>query len=385
MHKILILAALLTIGCDKKEPAPEPPTKTQTTAEPAPEPAAEAPKLTTWEGTDADSMLKALQASIAHNAKKAQEEGAGWLELEREAKAHMALARLIGSYDPYKDAEAALKTALDRAKKGSGPILTQADLHFTLHQFAKVEPLLAQVEARAIVPDGDRAAVIALRADILVSRGEYDKARALYDEALKLEDSSGNRVRIGHLERYRGNMEEAEKWFTQAQEAAVKDTKFQRAWTQLQAGIFELEREHYDKALELFELANATFSGWYLILEHIAEIHAIKENYEKAESMYREILNHVPSPEFMDALAGVLDATERPDEAKEWRAKATAAYREQLEKFPEAAYGHALEHFIETDPKFAVELAEKNLAVRPGPEAEEALKEAKAAAEKATN
>jgi hypothetical protein len=95
--------------------------------------------------------------------------------------------------------------------------------------------------------------------------------------------------------------------------------------------------------------------------------------------MYREILSHVPSPEFMDALAGVLDATERPDEAKEWRDKATAAYRAQLEQFPEATYGHALEHFIETDPKFAVELAEKNLAVRPGPEAEEALKEAKTA------
>lgn len=33
----------------------------------------------------------------------------------------------------------------------------------------------------------------------------------------------------------------------------------------------------------------------------------------------------------------------------------------------------------DNDPKFAVELAEKNLAVRPGPEAEEALKEAKTA------
>ena len=61
----------------------------------------------------------------------------------------------------------------------------------------------------------------------------------------------------------------------------------------------------------------------------------------------------------------------RPDEARGWIDRARLGHEERLRTHPEAAAGHALEHFLESgaDPEFAVRLAEKNRDLRPGAEA----------------
>jgi hypothetical protein len=76
------------------------------------------------------------------------------------------------------------------------------------------------------------------------------------------------------------------------------------------------------------------------------------------------------NPEFMDALAEVLVAAGDEAGAKTWIGKARAAYEAKMQRFPEAAYGHAVEHYLAFGtPAEALDLAEKNHALRPNTEA----------------
>lgn len=376
---LLLIASLVVIACDQKSPATEPTEESKTVA-PTEEPDPQEKVLSSWEGTQTAQLLEKIDASIAFHQKRAAADESSWLDLEKVASGHMSRARLTGSYDEYAEAEKALEKARERSGEKTGPNMTEASFNFAVHRFDKVEPLLKRVEKKIVVRSGEKAEISATRGDLEVSAGDFQRAEEFYQKALELDEKSAQMVRMAHLERYRGNLEEATKWIEKAIEASKSDSKFEQAWTRLQAGILELEKGAYDSAMKHYQAANELFSGWYLILEHIAEIHAIKGENDKAEAMYREILEHVPNPEFMDALADVLEAKGQNDEASTWRKRATAEYREQLELFPRAAYGHAVGHFIGRENEFAVELAKKNLEVRPGPQAALTVAEAQMAA-----
>ncbi|MEL6182400.1 MAG: tetratricopeptide repeat protein, partial [Myxococcota bacterium] len=177
--------------------------------------------------------------------------------------------------------------------------------------------------------------------------------------------------------RYQGNYDKAEEWLDRAVKTAQLEGEMGHAWTVLQRGLLDLERGRLDEADALYAQAEAIFPGWYLIEEHRAEILALKGKHTEAEALYRSILAKAPSPEFMDALADTLDALGKPKEASDWRAKATAAYTKDLKRFPEATYGHALDHVLAGDnTAFALELAQKNHTLRPGPEAKVKLAQA---------
>ena len=70
-------------------------------------------------------------------------------------------------------------------------------------------------------------------------------------------------------------------------------------------------------------------------------------------------------------MAGIAFEAGKDDEGKEWVAKARKRYEQQMAQFPEAAYGHALGHYLEfgDDPAYVLELAQKNYALRPNLEA----------------
>jgi predicted Zn-dependent protease len=91
---------------------------------------------------------------------------------------------------------------------------------------------------------------------------------------------------------------------------------------------------------------------------------------EAARAAYVDLVERTGNPEFMDALAEILAATGDADGAKVWVRRATEAYAARMHRFPEAAYGHALEHALEHGtPAESLDLAEKNHTLRPNAEA----------------
>ena len=99
----------------------------------------------------------------------------------------------------------------------------------------------------------------------------------------------------------------------------------------------------------------------------MAEIVALRGETARAVPLYEDLVQRTGNPEFMDALARLHRDAGREDEAAAWIARADRAHRDNLARFPEAAGGHALDHYLElgNDPDFAVELAERDFSLRP--------------------
>jgi tetratricopeptide (TPR) repeat protein len=138
----------------------------------------------------------------------------------------------------------------------------------------------------------------------------------------------------------------------------------------LQRGLMDLDRGRYDEALGNYRRADRLFAGYWMIEEHIAELEALRGNGAEAERRYRELVSRTNDPEFMDALGEVLDARGARREAADWHRRAEALYERDLERLPEASYGHALAHFLHhgTAPR-ALTIARANYRLRPGGEA----------------
>jgi len=106
--------------------------------------------------------------------------------------------------------------------------------------------------------------------------------------------------------------------------------------------------------------------GW-LVHEHIAEAEACLGHLERAEEIYRDVVERTDNPELIDALADVLEERGHDAEARPFRERADRRFEQQLAQLPEAAYGHALEHFLaHGTPERALEIAQANFALRSG-------------------
>ena len=121
-----------------------------------------------------------------------------------------------------------------------------------------------------------------------------------------------------------------------------------------------------DEALALYRLASNALDGWWLIDEHIAEVLHLTGKTQEARKLYEDIVARTGNPEFMDALAAIEREAGRADAAKKLTQQARAIYEKRLAAFPEAAAGHALDHFLQdaADAKMALTLAQQNFATR---------------------
>ena len=304
----------------------------------------------------------------------------GWLLTAQAAEHAVVRARLTGDYEDYARADALLSRAEALAPEGSGPHMARARLDFTLHRLDRVEASVASAESALLLDDLDHASFAALRGDVAWQRGDSATALSLWSESEELHPTLGVTVGQAHHAARSLDYERAEALFDEAEAGYHGTLKEPLAWFDLQRGILDLERGRYDEALAHYLDAEADFSGHWLVREHIAEILVLQGRTEEAEVIYLEVVEQTGSPEFMGALAGIELSRGGEAAAARWIARADAAYARQLELFPEAAAGHALEHHLEFgDLSLALELAEANAELRPNAEALGLLAEAQLA------
>ena len=297
-----------------------------------------------------------------------------WLMHEILASEYLAKAQLSGSYDDYAAAERALDDAFKVAVAGSGPHMVRASLEFTMHRLAGAERQLDAIGRYAVPPDrGERAEIAAMRGDIAFYRGQYSQALAYYDQADALAPDTASFRRAIHAART-GNPDRALALFTQAESAYRSPSPQTRAYFALQRGIVELDRGRLDEAMEYFRRADRLFPGRWLIEEHIAEVLTLQGKISEAESLYRDIIGSTGHPEFIDALAGIAAAKGETATAARLYAQSSAIWARRLKQFPEATFGHAIDHCMaRKDWPCALQLAQKNHQARPFGEAKIAL------------
>jgi tetratricopeptide (TPR) repeat protein len=320
--------------------------------------------------SDADAEIATAAAEVAAFPDQ-------WLRHETLALHYLARAQLSGSYDDYATADAALNRAFELAPKGAGPHMVRARLDFAMHRLPGADRALAAIEAYAVPPvPAEQADIDAMRGDIRFYSGRMDEALALYDRADRVAPGITLFRRAIHAART-GGVERADRLFARAIAAAPAASPQLRAYLELQRGILDLDRRRLDDAMAHFRAADGFFPGHWLIEEHIAEVLTLQGRDEAAERLYRDIVRRTGHPEFIDALAAIAERRGDSAAAQRLHAEAGAKWARRLQQFPEAAYGHAIDHCIAIhDTACQLRLAEQNYQARPFGEAGIALAEA---------
>lgn len=389
------LALLLsTAGCGAPPPAPAPvPKEAAPPPGPAPAPTKAPPStsdpVAAREAREAerktfDFQLANLDRQIAGRTKIAEDNGKSGIAFGAVASLYLARARLSGSYDDYAKAEEFVDRAFSLSPRGNGPFMVRARLNYTLHRLDRVDEDYAKASQ---LPTRDPQTLFQrelFRANLEFQRGQYEEAKRDLDQALTRKQMLSAQASLALYHWKAGEFDQAEALYRKAIDEYRDDPTEPLAWLHLQLGLMDLERGRYDEALAHYREAEALIRGYWLIEEHIAEILTLQGKTAEAEALYRSIIDRTDNPEFMDALGELLEAAGKAEEAQQWYAKAAERYESQLARFPEAAYGHALEHFLAhgDDPARALEMAERNHALRPNVDAKRFLAEAQLAAGK---
>ena len=272
-------------------------------------------------------------------------------------------AQLTGDYADYARADRGVQEAFAAAKaSANGPHSSAFDIDMALHRYAS-----AREHMPFILPSAGPQA----RLDFAI--GDYEAAGEVFERMA----GSKRPEYLSRLAIYRwktGDLDAADALLVQAADGYHGRFHRPEAWYQLHRGILDLERGQLHDAMAHYLSAQKKMEGYWLIDEHIAEIHLLQGNLDKARSMYEDLIERTGNPEFMDRLAETLEQQGDTEAAEAMVAKARAAYEARLAQFPEATWGHAVDHWIAWgDASEALDMARKNAANRPNGDAKLAL------------
>ena len=291
------------------------------------------------------------------------------LHLTSVAEAYFERAKLSGEFTDYAATLKTLRQVFSIVDRGHGPVMLRARLNYSLHRLPAIEPDLQTAESALLVNKPAIAMIDGIRADVLLQQGRYAEARRVYEELNNRKPDSTSAIRIAQANAYIGDHEEAERWFSLAQVRAPRRSLQLKSWIALQKGILYLERGRLDEALVRYHRALDLFPGYWLVEEHIAEIDALQGRTVKAERAYRDLINRTGSPQFMIALADILQQHDesKKGEATELLEKANHIFQNMAKEIPEAIAGHSIEYFLhQGNPKQALQLAMDNYQLRSG-------------------
>lgn len=327
-------------------------------------------------GASYTSLLAELDLRIEALQQRANASPSDWLIRSHLGAALLERAGLTNQLGDFARVAAVLDEAFSTVPAGTGPLLLAARFNFAIHRLDEAERYLDMIDRRAI-PRRDEALIArVLRAEIALQRGQYDLAR----DGLTAVAAVAPVVATVELALYHartGNPGEAAALLEEALNATRSNDPRRRAWLKLQLGILAMERGELRDALQHFHAADAELSGWWLVREHIAEIHSRRDQHREAIAIFEELVSTEDLPQHLDVLAGLYRHTGEPQRAEALVARAAARWQAQLDRFPESAMGHALQHHLQFGPpERALELALANHAIRPGGDAQVALAQA---------
>jgi tetratricopeptide (TPR) repeat protein len=295
----------------------------------------------------------------------------GWLMRSHLLGLLTQRASLTHSFQDYARLQKILDDVLSVAPAGAGPpLLLAAQFNFTMHRLNKAEEHLGQFEKLELLRKQGALTISLLRADIAFHRGQYSAALTAYRAAARRAPAAVlSKLAIYYSKT--GGFLEAEALLDRALTGKVYSNSHGRSWLMLQRAILSMEQGRYEQAMARLKEADKEFPGWWLIREHIAEVHTLLGQDVKAAAIYEQVVRNTRLPQFMDALGACYQRMGRKDEAQKLIAEAGKLWDDYLTRFPEAAGGHGLEHYLEygKDPKRALELALINFKARPGGEA----------------
>jgi tetratricopeptide (TPR) repeat protein len=263
------------------------------------------------------------------------------------------------------DAERAAALAdelASQAPSDARSFVTRARTRSVFHRFASALTDLDTAAAKG----GDRADVDAERAAIYQALGRYDEALAIRRLAVDRDAGFGALAALAGIYGERGEIDEAERWFTGAIRCYRGTSPFPLAMLEFQRGLMWLQHNDLHRARACCDAAVRRLPAYVPAQGHLAEIDAALGETAAAIARLRPLALTSDDPDYATQLARILGNTGQAEEARTWRGKAEARYDELLAVHPDAFADHAAEFWLTIggDPGRALRLARQNLALR---------------------
>jgi tetratricopeptide (TPR) repeat protein len=223
---------------------------------------------------------------------------------------------------------------------------------------------------------GDRADLDAERAAIYQALGRYDEALTIRRHALDSHADFGALAAIAGVCGERGEMAEAERWFSAATRCYRGTSPFPLAMLEFQRGKLWMEHHDLRRARAWCDAAVRRLPAYVPAQGHLAELDAARGETAAAIARLRPLALASDDPDYATQLARILDDAGQTEEAQTWRGKAEARYDELLARHRVAFADHAAEFWLTIggDPERALSLARQNLSLRKTPRARELVR-----------
>lgn len=326
---------------------------------------ASAPAAVPAQGRSYDKELASADKAIAQARQQMAQQPDNLVLVQQTVSLLLERARLGGKLEDYGQAQ----DLLDGAASQNGPAAAlcpaRARLHFLLHRLRPAGAALA--ECAGLMEPLEAGA---LAADIAFYSGDYRQAETLYRDLVNQGGNTGQYIRLALFRAKMGAPGEAAALLEAAEKRYHGGSPSTIAWLRLQRGEIAWQRGRLDEALALYQLASDAMPGWWLLDEHVAEIRRLQDDTVGAQAILQRLIARDARPEHMDELARLLIDGPTPEAARPWIARAQDIHRSRLQAFPEAAAGHAVDHFLQFgSPAEALTLARRNATARPFGEA----------------
>ena len=318
--------------------------------------------------TGPEDPVAHLDGLIAFYSGRGAAGTATWLDWEFVAIYSMDRARMTGDYTDWQRAESALTSAFEAGGNGFGPYLTRANFNSSMHRIDRVEADLDSASHAILLSSADRGAILSMRADARYYGGRYDEARTLYEEQLVANRRSPDALgTMAQLEWHTGHFDTAESLLDEAMGRTNADPVM-GAWVLSLRATLERDRNRLDAGLAAIARAHALRPNDPHLDELAAELHELGGDDDQALHDFRAVAARTSSPQSIDGAARILRARGDTIEADELVRVARQSYDAQIALFPEAAYGHAIDHWLRLEPDDVdrmITIAEGNAEARP--------------------
>ncbi len=280
--------------------------------------------------------------------------------------AYLQKARESGRLDFYAKAEEVLKQALERNPNHQTAQGLLASAYIARHKFGDAIALARKLT----VALPDEAFGHGILGDALLETGNVRQAENAYAKLVKLEPGLFAFSRAANLCHAKGDIKGALKNFAKALEAGKEENASGEnlAWCHVQRGGIYFDTGKFRQAEEHYQAALKILPGYYVALEHLAELRAAQEKFGDALALYQKAAASSPRPELFQAIAELYIFMGKPAEAGPWSDRALAGYRASVGR-GEVHYYHHLATFylsVRLDPAEALNWARKDLEIRQG-------------------
>ena len=252
------------------------------------------------------------------------------------------------------------------AEQNTGGLAALAQARLTAHRFTEARDAARQL--RELQPG--KARPLELLADALTELGDYDEAKSVCDELVKLPDSQLSAApRLAKLAIVFGHHDRAREHFAAGLAIAAHFSQQEPdlvAWFHIQLGELAFKTGDWEGAEKHYTAAAQAWPDGYSAEDHLAELRAAQSRIDESIAQYEKLAARVPRPEFFQALADICALSNRAEPAAAWAARAEEAY---LRSVGEGAvhYRHHLAGFYadtKEEHAKAVEWARKDLELR---------------------